>query len=168
MPSLRPFPLAALAGSVLIPAAALLGPGVHPAAAHGIQSSLERLGSLVPNGEPARYSLQSSFSSGAPAAEASVRLVPPGGGDGLALGRTDAAGRLSFRLPGAVPAGWELQVDAGPGHRDYLELPEASGAAPQARHGHPAGIGRWLVVLPAAAGAALLGLVASGGWRRAG
>jgi nickel transport protein len=43
------------------------------------------------------------------------------------MGRTDAQGRLRFELPGELSDGWELQVDAGPGHRDYLELPEDGG-----------------------------------------
>lgn len=94
----------------------LLAPGL--ARAHGIQSSLERFGGLSAQ-------LESSFSSGVPASDAEVRLVPPGGGAPIALGHTDSQGRLSFRLPAQATPDWEIQVDAGPGHRDYLEVPPA-------------------------------------------
>lgn len=87
--------------------------------AHGIQSSLERFGGLSAQ-------LESSFSSGDPASDAEVRLVPPGGGAPISLGHTDSQGRLSFRLPPQASPEWEIQVDAGPGHRDYLEVPAAS------------------------------------------
>lgn len=97
--------------------------------AHGIETTLQRLGSLS-------ASLESRFSSGLPAADAAVRLVPPGGGRPIDLGRTDAQGRLAIRLPGGVRPDWEVQVDSGPGHRDYLDLGEAgtpgAPAAPQA------------------------------------
>ena len=100
----------------------LLAPGV--ARAHGIQSSLERFGGLSAQ-------LESSFSSGVPASDAAVRLVPPGGGEPIEVGHTDSQGRLSFRLPPQASPEWEIQVDAGPGHRDYLEVPAAaSGPAP--------------------------------------
>jgi len=95
----------------------LLAPGASRA--HGIQSSLERFGGLSAQ-------LESSFSSGDPARDAEVRLVPPGGGAPIALGHTDSQGRLSFRLPPQASPEWEIQVDAGPGHRDYLEVPAAS------------------------------------------
>lgn len=97
--------------------ACLLLPGA--ARAHGIQSSLERFGGLSAQ-------LESSFSSGVPASDAAVRLVPPGGGAPIALGHTDNQGRLNFRLPPQATPDWEIQVDAGPGHRDYLEVPAAS------------------------------------------
>lgn len=110
-----------LAGSCAL---ALLGtPGAH---AHGIQSTLERLGSLTSRSP---YQLESKFSSGVPAREASVRMVSPDGATALELGRTDADGRLTFPLPAQARADWELQVDAGPGHRDYLELPVAASTA---------------------------------------
>lgn len=94
--------------------------------AHGIESSLERLGSLSAG-------LESRFSSGLPASDAAVRLVPAGGGTPIELGHTDAQGRLSFILPARASADWEILVDAGAGHRDYLELREAEPAAPQRR-----------------------------------
>jgi nickel transport protein len=64
---------------------------------------------------------------------AAVRLAPPDGRTPINLGRTDASGSLTFTLPSQAHANWELQVDGGPGHRDYLELP---GVTAQAR---PAG-----------------------------
>lgn len=91
------------------------------AQAHGIQSNLERLSTLAAQ-------LESSFSTGEPASNAAVRLVPPDGAP-IEVGQTDAQGRLRFRLPAEATAAWELQVDAGPGHRDYLELPSASSPA---------------------------------------
>ena len=102
---------------LLAAGALLLAPGI--ARAHGIQSSLERFGGLSAQ-------LESSFSSGAPASDAEVRLMPPGGGAQIALGHTDSQGRFSFRLPAQATPDWEIQVDAGPGHRDYLEVPSAS------------------------------------------
>jgi nickel transport protein len=62
-----------------------------------------------------------------------VRLAPPDGRAPIALGRTDAQGSLTFHIPRQGRHDWELQVDGGPGHRDYLELP---GVTAQAR---PAG-----------------------------
>jgi nickel transport protein len=123
---LRSFPmrccLPALAGS----AALLLTP--LAVRAHGIESSLERLDAL----RASNLRLDSSFSTGEPVAAAAVRLVSPDGRTSIDLGRTDATGQLTFALPKLTGAGWELQVDGGPGHRDYLELPTVS-AAPSAR-----------------------------------
>lgn len=98
---------------VLIAGGLLLAP--QSGRAHGIQSNLERLSGL-------QASLESSFSNGLPASNANVRLVPPGGTP-IELGHTDAKGHLSFQLPARASADWEIQVDAGPGHRDYLEVP---------------------------------------------
>lgn len=50
-------------------------------------------------------------------------MVSPDGTASVELGQTDAAGRLTFALPARARADWEVQVDAGPGHRDYIELP---------------------------------------------
>ena len=58
-------------------------------------------------------------------ADATVKLVPPGGTP-IALGRTDARGQLNFQLPAGAGTDWEIQVDGGPGHRDYLELPKGA------------------------------------------
>ncbi|MCP9930026.1 hypothetical protein KBY82_04425 [Cyanobium sp. AMD-g] len=96
------------------------------ARAHAIESSLERLTSLTDS-----LQLESQFSSGQPASDAAVRIVPPDGGPAIELGRTDASGRIVFTLPPQASRLWEVQVDAGPGHRDYLELPEPSATPPQ-------------------------------------
>ncbi len=106
--------------AVLAASALWLAPGASRA--HGIQSSLERFGGLSAQ-------LESSFSSGVPASDAEVRLMPPGGGAPISLGHTDSQGRLRFRLPAQASPDWEIQVDAGPGHRDYLEVPAAGGGA---------------------------------------
>ena len=102
--------------------AALLLPA--PLQAHAIESSLERLRGLNNT-----LALQSRYSTGLPAAGASVALVAP---DGVvvALGRTDAQGQLRFVVPPTADGRWEVRVDQGPGHRDYLELPAAAAAVP--------------------------------------
>lgn len=97
---------------------------VPPGHSHAIESSLERLSALND-----QLLLEARFGTGEPADDAVVRLLPPGG-EPLAIGRTDARGRLQFRLPSQVGDDWELQVDRGPGHRDYLELPGSAPAAP--------------------------------------
>ena len=125
-PQLRPL----RRGSLLLGTVALMGLAhPQPASAHAIQTTLESLGSLsrVSSGATkaaagANFALASSFSTGVPVADASVRLVPPGGTP-IALGRTDARGHLNFQLPAGARSDWEVQVDGGPGHRDYLELP---------------------------------------------
>lgn len=105
---------------------ALLGaPAAH---SHGIQSTIERLGGLTAS-RP--FQLESRFSSGLPAKDAAVRMVSPDGATAVELGHTDATGQLTFRLPSQARANWEVQVDAGPGHRDYIELP---GTPPAALH----------------------------------
>jgi nickel transport protein len=132
-PQLRPL----LGAPVLLASGALLT-CAHPqaASAHAIQTSLETLSSLSraytgSNTGPdtaasgPSFALASSFSTGAPVADASVKLVPPGGTP-IALGRTDARGQLNFQLPAGARSDWEIQVDGGPGHRDYLELPNGA------------------------------------------
>ena len=104
---------------VLITAALALAPS--GARAHGIETSLSRLASLSEG-----LLLQSQFSSGEPTRDAVVRLVPPSGA-AIELGRTDAQGQLSFALPKGASGDWELQVDGGPGHRDFLEMPVSQG-----------------------------------------
>ncbi|MCT0207344.1 hypothetical protein [Synechococcus sp. CS-1332] len=115
--------------------------------AHAIESSLERLTSLTGS-----LRLESQFSSGQPASDAAVRIVPPDGGTPIELGRTDAAGRIVFTLPPQASRQWEVQVDAGPGHRDYLELPEATATPlPPARvsRSHPYALPEgWALVPP--------------------
>lgn len=108
---------------VLLPALVAGAIGLIPAGAraHGIQSQLERFAGVS-------IQLESSFSSGLPASHAAVRLLPPGGTP-IALGQTDDRGRIRFQLPPQASPDWEIQVDAGPGHRDYLEIPAANSAA---------------------------------------
>ena len=140
--------------------AALLLASAGPAHSHAIESSLERLSSLTD-----QLVLDSRFGNGEPAAAAVVRLIPPGGTP-IEVGRTDASGQLRFRLPQNATAAWEVQVDQGPGHRDYLELPTAeaspSSLPAQARARFSPGL--------ADAGLAplLLGLFAAGGLCAAG
>jgi nickel transport protein len=110
----------------------LLSPGL--ARAHGIQSSVTHLA-----GSNDKLLVQSAFSSGMPTTDAVVRLVPPGG-QPLEVGRTDSQGQLSFALPKNANGDWELQVDGGPGHRDYLEMPVRAGQAQLdqlSEHDHP-------------------------------
>ncbi|MCX5945826.1 MAG: hypothetical protein NTZ53_11125 [Cyanobacteria bacterium] len=116
----------AVAGKVVIAAiaasAALLGTAAK-VEAHAIESSLTRVASLS-NG----LLVHSQFSSGLPAVAAQVRLIPPGG-QPIEVGHTDNQGQLSFALPKGANGDWELQVDGGPGHRDYLNMPVQGGKA---------------------------------------
>jgi nickel transport protein len=151
--------------------AALLLASAGPAHSHAIESSLERLSSLTD-----QLVLDSRFGNGEPAADAVVRLIPPGGTP-IEVGRTDASGQLRFRLPQNATAAWEVQVDQGPGHRDYLELPTAEAspsslpAQARARFGSAspgwadAGLAPLLLGLFAAGG--LLGWSGLLGWKRA-
>jgi hypothetical protein len=43
------------------------------------------------------------------------------------LGRTDQAGRLTLDLDTVQDGIVDLQIDGGPGHRDYLEMPVQAG-----------------------------------------
>ncbi|WP_231594824.1 hypothetical protein [Synechococcus sp. CBW1107] len=106
--------------------------------AHAIESSLDRLESLRDG-----LMLESRFSNGEPVKGAMVRLVPPNGGQPLEVGRIDAQGRLSFNMPKGAEGDWELQVDGGPGHRDFLELPTHSGQA-QLDRVSSSSSGQWL------------------------
>ena len=90
-----------------------------PAEAHQIESALRYL-----NGD---LELNSSFSNGQPTEDAVVRLLNPDGTPGQELGRTDSAGRLILNIKNLKDGIVDLQVDGGPGHRDYLELPIDSG-----------------------------------------
>ena len=132
--------------------AALLAGG-GPVQAHSIESSLTRLANLND-----QLLLRTSFSSGQPTVDAVVRLVPPGG-QPIELGRTDGAGQLSFSLPAQASGDWELQVDGGPGHRDYLEMPVQGGQAQLDRlsgQPQPGGGRGWLLGLGGAGAAAML------------
>ncbi len=139
-----------LAGAFAL--ALLAAPAVR---AHGIESTLEQVGDRLSS---TPYQLQSQFSSGLPAREASVRMVSPDGTASVDLGETDADGRLRFALPARARADWEVQVDAGPGHRDYLELP---GSVPAGFQGQRHRSVRPLARIPGSLGAvALLGAMA--------
>ena len=108
------FMLRQLAALLLLSPVALL-----PAQAHQIESALNYLDGTL--------ELTSSFSNGEPAEGAVVRLLNPDGSTGQELGRTDASGTLQLDLRGVSDGVVDLQVDGGPGHRDYLELPIKSG-----------------------------------------
>ena len=123
---------------------------LSPAAveAHAIESSLTRMQSLSES-----LMLESRFSNGEPTSDAVVRLVAPDG-QSMELGRTDAMGQLSFALPKQAEGDWELQVDGGPGHRDYLEMPVESGQAQLdqiSRHHHHGNPIVWLSAMGATA-----------------
>lgn len=90
-----------------------------PAKAHQIESALHYL-----NGD---LQLSSSFSNGEPTQGAVVSLLNTDGTPGQELGRTDSEGRLSLDLSSVDNGTVDLQVDGGPGHRDYLELPVQGG-----------------------------------------
>jgi len=128
-----------------------------PAArAHGIQSTLERVGRLTASSP---YQLESRFSSGVPAQDAAVRMVSPTGDASVELGHTNAQGQLTFTLPAQARADWEVQVDAGPGHRDYVELPAT---APDSLHSQAAPASHALArTLHSLGAVALLGAMAS-------
>ena len=91
---------------------------VMPVQAHQIESALSYLDGTL--------ELTSQFSNGEPTQGAVVRLLNPDGA-GQELGRTDASGRLQLNLRGVADGVVDLQVDGGPGHRDYLELPVTQG-----------------------------------------
>ena len=93
----------------------LLSPVIlMPAQAHQIESALSYLDGTL--------ELSSSFSNGEPTQGAVVRLLNADGSAGTELGRTDASGRLKLDLSGVDDGVVDLQVDGGPGHRDYLEM----------------------------------------------
>ena len=115
----RPSMLRLLAPLVLL-SAVLQGTVLAPAKAHQIESALHYF-----DGD---LQLSSNFSNGEPTQGAVVRLLNADGTPGQELGRTDADGRLSLDLSTVVNGTVDLQVDGGPGHRDYLELPVQDGA----------------------------------------
>ena len=90
-----------------------------PSQAHQIETALDYLeGDLE---------LSSRFSNGEPASGAVIRLLNKNGSPGPELGRTDENGQLRLDLSGVGDGRHELQVDGGPGHRDYLEIPVNAG-----------------------------------------
>ena len=114
----RPSMLRLLAPLVLL-GSVLQGALVAPAKAHQIESALQYL-----DGD---LQLSSNFSNGEPTQGAVVRLLNADGTPGKELGRTDADGRLNLDLSTVDNGTVDLQVDGGPGHRDYLELPVHDG-----------------------------------------
>ena len=97
----------------------LMGTTALPSGAHQIESALTYL--------EGNLELSSSFSNGEPTEGAMVRLLNPDGTPQRELGSTDADGRLLIDLSDVADGVLDLQVDGGPGHRDYLELPVSSG-----------------------------------------
>ena len=97
----------------------LLSSVMAPARAHQIESALTYL--------DGNLELSSSFSNGEPTQGAVVRLLNPDGTLQRELGTTDADGRLLIDISDVADGFLDLQVDGGPGHRDYLELPVSSG-----------------------------------------
>ncbi len=87
--------------------------------AHGVESSLRYL--------DGQLELTSSFSTGEPVEGAVVRLLQADGSAGEELGTIDADGRLQLQLSALEDGLVDLQVDGGPGHRDYLTLPLQQG-----------------------------------------
>jgi hypothetical protein len=136
-------------------AGALSGP--LPVRAHAIESSLVRLQALHNTLE-----LDSHFSSGVPVDGALVRLVSPDGQQSIAVGRTDRLGALRFQVPASANSSWEVQVDGGAGHRDYLEMPVQAGQAQLDRvsqhHARPLGLASLAGLGGLGAAAMLLGL----------
>ena len=110
--------LGLLAPLVLL-SSVLHGALLAPAKAHQIESALHYL-----DGD---LQLSSHFSNGEPTQGAVVRLLNANGTPGQELGRTDTEGRLSIDLSSVGNGTVDLQVDGGPGHRDYLELPVQDG-----------------------------------------
>ena len=108
-----------LLAPLLVLSSVVYGTGLAPAKAHQIESALHYL-----DGD---LQLSSSFSNGEPTQGAVVRLLNADGTPGQELGRTNADGRLSLDLSTVGNGIVDLQVDGGPGHRDYLELPVHDG-----------------------------------------
>ena len=86
--------------------------------AHAVQTDVS---SLLPSGS---IKLRTSFSSGEPLAHAPVRLESHDGDRSIELGATDADGRFTGELPALDSDAWDVVIDGGIGHRDYLGLDE--------------------------------------------
>ena len=87
--------------------------------AHAVQTDVS---SLLPSGA---INLRTSFSSGEPLAHAPVRLESHDGSRRISLGETDADGRFAGELPALDSEAWDVVIDGGIGHRDYLGLDES-------------------------------------------
>ena len=90
-----------------------------PARAHQVESALRYV-----DGD---LELSSNFSNGEPTQGAMVRLIKADGTPGQALGRIDDDGKLNLDLRDFENGVVDLQIDGGPGHRDYLTLPVEDG-----------------------------------------
>ena len=86
---------------------------------HAVQTDVS---SLLPSG---LINLRTSFSSGEPLANAPVRLESHDGSQSIELGATDADGRFTGELPELDSEAWDVVIDGGIGHRDYLGLDES-------------------------------------------
>lgn len=127
--------------SILPAAIAITLLNALPGHSHAVESSLEQITernrSLSGAEQPPAAAdapqpqqglrIHSRFSTGEPVRDAAVRLLAPDGSR-HDLGHTDGSGRLDFVLPEQVSRAWEVQVDAGPGHRDFIELAEVFAA----------------------------------------
>ena len=86
--------------------------------AHAVQTDVS---SLLPSGA---INLRTSFSSGEPLAHAPVRLESHDGSQSIPLGATDGDGHFAATLPELDSQSWDVVIDGGIGHRDYLGLDE--------------------------------------------
>ena len=88
-----------------------------------------------------------------------LRLLQADGSPGEKLGQMDANGVLTLTLPALQQGVLDVQIDGGPGHRDYLSLPMREGVVQidAVSQGETASPG-WLALLGGAgAGAGLYG-----------
>ena len=93
-------------------------PALHTSA-HQIESALRYLDNEL--------ELQSHFSNGEPAQGAVVRLIESDGSSGQELGRTNENGQAILDISTLKDGYFDIQVDCGPGHKDYLEIPLKAG-----------------------------------------
>ena len=89
-----------------------------PAHSHAVET---RFSGLISGG---LLELNSSFSSGEPLADAEVRLESHDGSQSIPLGATDGDGHFAATLPELDSQSWDVVIDGGIGHRDYLGLDE--------------------------------------------
>ena len=71
--------------------------------------------------------LKASYSNGQLAKNAIVKLTDPSSGFTKEIGRTNHGGELVLEIENFGNGLLELQIDDGPGHRDYLQLPLQNG-----------------------------------------
>ena len=95
----------------------LIGAALQPSVkAHGVETNFSGLGAS------GLLQFRTYFSTGEPLVNAEVRLQSPDGSESLKLGRTGSDGSFKAKVPAQANREWEVVVDGGPGHRDYLEL----------------------------------------------